>query len=127
MFKSTPLTKTSVLLLLNSPIRRWIRRSPVTINKRQERKWCKMGVFNHGFRILFHIAFFHTPKGHSKEPKALVLTIIIPERDCIVLMFCNDIFDFSFFSLMYLILALFIAREDSNVTTLSVQSATLVG
>jgi hypothetical protein len=57
----------------------------------------------------------------------LVLTIIIPERDCIVLMFCNDIFDFSFFSLMYLILALFIAREDSNVTTLSVQSATLVG
>jgi hypothetical protein len=31
----------------------------------------------------------------------LVLTIIIPERDCIVLMFCNDIFDFSFLFLSH--------------------------
>jgi hypothetical protein len=43
------------------------------------------GVSNHGFYLFSHFAFiFHTPKGHSKEPKALVLTIIIPERDIVL-------------------------------------------
>jgi hypothetical protein len=37
-----------------------------------------------GFGFFSHFAFFIPPKGHSKEPKALVLTIIIPERDIVL-------------------------------------------
>jgi hypothetical protein len=37
-----------------------------------------------GFGFFSHFAFLIPPKGHSKEPKALDLTIIIPERDIVL-------------------------------------------
>jgi hypothetical protein len=81
---SIPSMKTSVLLHLDSLNRRWIRRSPVAISKRQERKWYKGKFLIMGFGFFSHFAFFIPPKGHSKEPEALVLTIIIPERDIVL-------------------------------------------